>query len=239
MTSPATSCLATRVSRRDFLRLGAAAALSSAALPAAEGDDAPPDLLIGYTEFRTDLPGGRHANVKTRRAVVVKADGTGRRVLAEELTREAGYATQFVGWSPDGKTARLSLDWKSDEVGKWEEEHKDFRTTGEGVRHDIYLVDLASGKATKQTPVEEKKSELIKNLVHGRSLSPAASAAPLKTRHTGSTSPTRTAPTPSRSRQACTFTSCLRGRRTASGCSLWLASTTIVTRMSSRPTALA
>jgi hypothetical protein len=53
-------------------------------------DDTPPDALIGYTEFRTDLPGGRHANVKTRRAVVVKADGTGRRVLAEELTRVAG-----------------------------------------------------------------------------------------------------------------------------------------------------
>ena len=49
------------------------------------------------TEFRTDLPGGRRANVKTRRAVVVKADRTGRRVLAEELTRKAGdifYPTQ-------------------------------------------------------------------------------------------------------------------------------------------------
>src|SRR5437667_889076 len=119
--------------------------------------ETPPDLLIGYTEHRTDLPGGRHANVKTRRAVVVKADGTGRRVLAEELTREAGYSTQFVGWSPDGKATRLSRGWKSEEVGKWEEEHKDFRTTGDGVRNDMYLIDLASGKATKQTPVEEKK----------------------------------------------------------------------------------
>src|SRR2546425_10322070 len=145
------------------------AALTSATLRSGPQGDAPPDLLIGYTEHRTDVPGGRHANVKTRRAVVVKADGTGRRVLAEELTREAGYSTQFVGWSPGGKAARLSCDWKSEEVGKWEEEHKDFRTTGDGVRHDMYLVDLASGKATKQTPVAEKKSELIKNLVHGRS----------------------------------------------------------------------
>src|SRR6516165_7120138 len=134
-----------------------AAALPSGALRAADDDDKPPDLLIGYTEQRTDLPGGRHANVKTRRAVVVKADGTGRRVLAEELTREASSWTEF-GWSPDGKAARLSRCWKGDEVGKWEEEHKDFRTTGDGVRHDIYLVDLASGKATKETPVEEKKS---------------------------------------------------------------------------------
>src|ERR1700719_358121 len=150
-----------------------AAALTSSILLSSPQVESPPDLLIGYTEVRTDLPGGRHANVKTRRAVVVKTDGTGRRVLAEELTREAGSSTQFVGWSPDGKAARLSCDWKSEEVGKWEEEHRDFRTTGDGVRHDMYLVDLASGKATKQVPVEErKKSELIKNLVHGRSISP-------------------------------------------------------------------
>jgi hypothetical protein len=126
-----------------------AVALESAAPFAADRNDTPPAALIGYTEFRTDLAGGRYVNVATRRAVVVKADGTGRRVLAEELTREGGSSTQFVGWSPDGKAARLSRDWKSEEVGKWEEEHKDFRTTGDGVRHDIYLVDLASGKASR------------------------------------------------------------------------------------------
>ena len=92
------------VSRRDFLGLGAtAAALGPGFLLAADADDKPPALLIGYTEFRTDLPGGRYVNAWTRRAVVVKADGTGRRALAEELTREKGYSTQFYGWSPDGK----------------------------------------------------------------------------------------------------------------------------------------
>src|SRR5262245_25822109 len=151
-----------------------ASALEPTALFAADQDDKPPDLLIGYTEFRTDLPGGRYVNVATRRAVVVKADGTGRRVLAEELTREKGSWTSF-GWSAftDGKTARLSHDWKSEEVGKWEEEHKTFRSSGEGVRHDVYLVDLASGKATKEPPVDDKKkSELVKSLVHGMSISP-------------------------------------------------------------------
>src|SRR5262249_6848811 len=77
-----------------------------------------------------------------------------------------------VGWSADGKAARLSCDWKSEEVAKWEEEHKDFRTTGEGVRHDAYLIDLASGKATKQAKSKsELKAESL-NLVHGMSLSP-------------------------------------------------------------------
>src|SRR5262249_52086523 len=110
---------------------------------------------------------------KTMRAVVVKADGTGRRVLAEELTREAGWWTQFAGWSSDGKAARLVRYWKRDEVGKWEEEHKRYRGTGDPDVHDAYLGDLARGKATKQAPVEERtKSELIKNLVHGLSLSP-------------------------------------------------------------------
>jgi TolB protein len=162
------------VSRRDFLRLvAAAAALGPGFLRADDADDKPPDLLIGYTEMRTDLPGGRYVNEATRRAVVVKADGTGRLVLAEELTREAGSCTQFVGWSPDGKAARVSRNWKSEEVGKWEEEHKTFRPPGEGVRYDAYLIDLASGKATKQPPVEDKKkSELVKNLVHGMSISP-------------------------------------------------------------------
>jgi TolB protein len=143
------------VSRRDFLRLGAAAtALGPGLLRAADADDKPPDLLIGYTEFRTDLPGGRYVNVATRRAVVVKADGTGRRVLAEELTREKGSSTSCVGWSPDGKTAIILRSWESEENGKWEEEHRTFRFSDEHNRSDGYLFDLASGKATNVTGVE-------------------------------------------------------------------------------------
>jgi Tol biopolymer transport system component len=183
MTNPATRRPAAAVSRRDFLRAGAAAvALGPAALFAADGADTPPDALIGYTEFRTDLPGGRYVNVATRRAVVVKADGTGRRVLAEELTREAGSSTQFVGWSPDGKAARLSRDWKSEEVGKWEEEHKDFRPTGEGVSHDAYLLDLASGKATKQVKTKHERVAESLNLVHVLSASPDGKRSAYETR---------------------------------------------------------
>src|SRR5215468_268349 len=137
------------VSRRNFLRLGAAAAtLGPGFLRAADADDNPPDLLIGYTEYRTDLPGGRHVNVKTMRAVVIKANGTGRRVLTEDLTKEKGSWTQFTGWSPDGKKAIFSRNWQSEENGKWEEEHKTFRTTADGSRCDGYLFDLATRKAT-------------------------------------------------------------------------------------------
>jgi Tol biopolymer transport system component len=130
-----------------------APALGLAPLLAADGDDKPPDLLIGYNEFRTDLPGGRYVNVATRRAVVVKADGTGRRALAEELTKESN-STQFYGWSPDGKTAIIIRSWKSEENGKWEEENKTFRFSADGVLVDYYLLDLKSGKATNVTGVE-------------------------------------------------------------------------------------
>jgi Tol biopolymer transport system component len=128
--------------------------LGPAALFAADKDDAPPDLLIGYTEFRTDLPGGRHVNLSTRRAVVVKADGTGRRVLGEDLIKDKDTWADFTGWSPDGKTVILSLGWKSEANGKWEEEHKTFRFNADGCRFDAHLLDPASGKATNVTAVE-------------------------------------------------------------------------------------
>ena len=113
-----------------------------------------PDALIGYSELRTNLPGGRHVNVLTMRAVVVKADGTGRRLLGEELTRDANTSTQFAGWSPDGKLAILHRGWESPANGQWEEEHKTFRFTAEGYLLDSILLDLANGKTTNVTAVE-------------------------------------------------------------------------------------
>src|SRR5438552_2943827 len=83
-----------------------------------------PAPLIGYTEFRTNLPGGRHANVRTMRAAVIRADGTDRRVLAPKLTRDADTWTQFAGWSPDGKIAILGWAWNSPDNAKWEEKHR-------------------------------------------------------------------------------------------------------------------
>jgi Tol biopolymer transport system component len=143
------------VSRRQFLPH----AITGCALAAAPGLPARaeppwPDTLIGYTELRTDLPGGRHANVTTMRAVLVRADGTGRRVLAEDLTRERHTWTQFAGWSPDGRLAVLGRGWESPENGKWEEEHRTFRFTAEGRLYDVVLLDLAGGKATNLTAVE-------------------------------------------------------------------------------------
>jgi TolB protein len=110
--------------------------------------------LIGFTELQTNLPGGRHANVRTMRAAVVNGDGSGRRRVAEQLADRPDAWTQFAGWSPDGKTAVIVRGWQDPENAKWEEEHKTFRYTKEGWLLDSYLVDLASGKATNVTAVE-------------------------------------------------------------------------------------
>lgn len=110
--------------------------------------------LIGYTELRTDLPGGRAANIFTMRACVVQADGTGRRELAPQLVTRANSWTQFAGWSPDGKQAIILSGWESSENAAWEEEHKTFRMIAGAWLVDCWLVELATGNATNVTAVE-------------------------------------------------------------------------------------
>jgi TolB protein len=110
--------------------------------------------LIGYTTFRTNLPGGRHANVRTMRAAVVSADGSGQRPIAAELADGPDAWTQFAGWSPDGRTAIVYRGWQDPENAAWEEEHKRFRMEPGKWQLDSYLVDLASGKTTNVTGVE-------------------------------------------------------------------------------------
>ncbi len=118
--------------------------------------DDPPSakLLIGYNEHRTNLPGGRYANVITNRAMIVRQDGTERRSLAVDLANEPGSWTQFAGWSPDGQTAVVGRGWESIENAAWEEEHKTFRFTPEGWLYDSYLVDIATGQSQNVTSVD-------------------------------------------------------------------------------------
>ncbi|MFO0953764.1 MAG: hypothetical protein U0835_21935 [Isosphaeraceae bacterium] len=125
--------------------------LGSLRLPGAKAD---PPVLIGYTEFRTDLPGGRHANVATMRAAVVAEDGSGRRVLAQDEKLGPDDWTQFAGWSPDGRTAVVGRGWESPENARWEEEHRTFRYNAEGWRYDTLLVDLERGTAANVTAVD-------------------------------------------------------------------------------------
>ena len=142
------------VSERQSTPLLTAVMLLSLVCSARADDQPAARPLIGYTEHRTNLPGGRQANVSTNRAMVVRADGTERHALGGELVNEAGAWTQFAGWSPDGKTAVVLRGWESVENARWEEKNKMFRFTPEGWLVDSYLVDVATGNAVNVTAVE-------------------------------------------------------------------------------------
>lgn len=113
-----------------------------------------PALLIGYTELRTNLPGGRQANAGTMRAMIVRSDGSEGKLLKEELNLSPDTMTQFTGWSPDGGTAIIGRLWKNPENARWEEEHKEFRNIRGEVLYDNYLVNLTTAKAINVTAVE-------------------------------------------------------------------------------------
>lgn len=151
----------TIVTRRKFMQrsaeviggLALASVMNPASLFAATASKRPREL-IGFTEYQTNLPGGRHANLITMRAAVVRADSKRPRHLASELTRQPNTWTQFAGWSPDGRQALIGCGWESPENGAWEEAHKTFRFTPEGWLYDTLLLDLATGKLTNVTAVE-------------------------------------------------------------------------------------
>ena len=98
--------------------------------------------LIGYTELKTNLEGGRHPNVRTMRASLVKADGTSPSKIADQLVTEPDSWTQFSGWSPDGRQAIIVRGWEDYENAQWEEKNKTFRHTKKGYLIDSFLVDL-------------------------------------------------------------------------------------------------
>lgn len=110
--------------------------------------------LVGYTEMQCNLPGGRHANVRTMRAMVINLDGTGRREVAPDLAKEPDTWTQFASWSSDGTLALIGCGWQDPENATWEEEHKTFRMKPGKWRSDGYLYDLASGELKNVTAVE-------------------------------------------------------------------------------------
>jgi len=109
---------------------------------------------IGCTVLRTDLPGGRHANVRTMRARVVSCDGRVERSIGDGLADAPEGWTQFAGWSPDGAEAILGIGWQDPGNARWEEEHRMFRMEPGRWRYDNALVHLATGSVAIPTAVE-------------------------------------------------------------------------------------
>lgn len=148
-----------RLTRRDrlfwlMILLSASALRLLHAETLAAEEPAVTDRLIGYTELRTNLSGGRHANVRTERAVVIRPDGSGRRRVAEELIDDPDAWSQFAGWSPDGRTAIVNRGWQDPDNALWEEQHKRFRMLPGKWQFDSYLLDLETGTLTGVTAVQ-------------------------------------------------------------------------------------
>lgn len=152
--APAADRHGSGITRRQLLAC-AGAGLAGAALPAhaRPRTPAPPRDLLGYTEYRCNLAGGRHANVITMRAFLVRCDGTGRRPIGASLITRPNTWTQFAGWSPDCRDAIVGVGWETDENAAWEEAHQTFRMT-EGWLYDNCLVDVRSGAARNLTAIE-------------------------------------------------------------------------------------
>lgn len=117
-----------------------------------EADSSSP--LIGYTQFQTNLPGGRHANVRTMRAMIARKDGSNATSISAELAGEPDSWTQFGGWSPDGQQAIINRGWQAPDNAKWEEEHKSFRMLPGKWQLDSYIVELSSKSTVNLTAVE-------------------------------------------------------------------------------------
>lgn len=127
---------------------------SACCFDAVLSDDASSDQVIGYTQLCTNLPGGRHANVRTMRAMTVRADGRDMSELAAPLIGDQNTWTQFAGWSPDGTTAVIALGWQSPQNAVIEEERRAFHFTKEGWRLDAVLVDLSAQTTQNVTAVD-------------------------------------------------------------------------------------
>lgn len=125
-----------------------------AAIKTRAGQDNSCTQLIGYTKLKTNLPGGRHANVRTMRAHVLSADGSANREVAGELINEPDCWTQFAGWSPDGTTAVIARGWQSPDNAAIEEDKQTFHFTKEGWQLDSYLVDIETGTHQNITSVD-------------------------------------------------------------------------------------
>ena len=122
---------------------------------AATGDE--PGLvksLIGYTELQTNLPGGRHVNVRTMRAMVSQIDGSNREELAPQLVDDPNAWTQFAGWSPSGAEAIVARGWQDPENAKWEETNRTFRMEPGNWMLDSFLVSLKSKESLNVTAVD-------------------------------------------------------------------------------------
>jgi len=89
------------VTRRTFLAaLATGGPLGAGAIGSPPSGTTRPPREIGFTQLRTNLPCGRHANTRTMRAMMAGLDGSAPKAIAGDLAKGPDHWTQFAGWSP-------------------------------------------------------------------------------------------------------------------------------------------
>lgn len=111
------------------------------------------EYLIGYTDMKCDDPRGQFYNWRTRRAMIIRADGSDRREIGGSWITDENHWTGFVRWWPDGR-AVVNIAWESPEKYAWEKEHRTFRMTEGNWLVDSCLVDIHTGEMVNLTAVE-------------------------------------------------------------------------------------
>lgn len=111
------------------------------------------NYLLGYTEMRCDDARGQFYNWRTRRAMIVRADGSKRREIGSSAITNENSWTGFVSWWPDGR-AVINTSWESPENYAWEKEHRTFRMSEGNWLTDCCLVDVATEQMINVTAVE-------------------------------------------------------------------------------------
>ena len=109
--------------------------------------------LLGYTDMQCLDSRGQFYNWRTRRAMIIQADGSRpREIGASSITNENSW-TSLAGWWPDGR-AVINVSWESPENYAWEKANRTFRMTEGNWLSDSCLVDIKTGKLVNVTAVE-------------------------------------------------------------------------------------
>lgn len=109
--------------------------------------------LLGYTDMRCVDSRGQFYNWRTRRAMIVRADGSDRREIGSSSITNENTWTSFASWWPDGR-AVINVSWESPENYAWEKQNRTFRMTEGNWLTDSCLVDIDSEEIVNVTAVE-------------------------------------------------------------------------------------
>ncbi len=98
----------------------------------------PPSDDLAMTIMSVNLKGGRHQNLSTSRAYILKSGSKTLSQIGQELAENENTGVRFSGWSPNGELAIIEKRFNSIENANWEEFNKRKNISGRTVDSYIY-----------------------------------------------------------------------------------------------------